>query len=165
MIRRNLTPPIGTLIPGQPPTRRAGGPRREMSDRIAFFRASALGAAGAGDGTGLPGWTLNISHGGLRAVVEERVELGEELELQIGDEPARRRGRVVWTQEEPDGTIVGIAFLERMEEPPAGVDLDASVDIAPGDLAKKLDLTEAELASVHAGLRVSGVKGPDGSPE
>jgi len=153
VIRRNLTPPIGALVPGLPPTRRAGGARREVSDRVAFFRS-----AGA---VVLPGWTLNISRGGLRAVVEERVELGEELDLQIGDEPARRRGRVVWTQEEPDGTIVGIAFLERMVEAPPGVDLDASVEIAPGDLAKKLEMTEAELASAFAG---PGAKRSGGSP-
>jgi hypothetical protein len=153
VIRRNLTPPIGIPIPGLQPTRRAGGARRNVSDRVAFFRAGP----GAAE---LAGWTLNISRGGLRAVVDERVELGEELELQIDSEPARRRGRVVWTQEEPDGTIVGVSFLERMAEAPPGVELDASVEIAPGDLATKLDLTEAELLSVMG----PPAKGPAGGP-
>lgn len=143
MIRRNLTPPIGMLVPGLPPTRRVGGARRNVSDRVAFFRLPAGTAE-------IPGWTLNISRGGLRAVVEERVELGEELDLQIASEPTRRRGRVVWTQEEPDGTIVGVSFLERMVEAPVGLDLDASVEIAPGDLARKLEMTEAELAEALA---------------
>jgi hypothetical protein len=73
------------------------------------------------------------------------VELGEELLICIAEEQLKRRGRVVWTQEEPDGTIVGISFFERMEQPPPGVELDSSTEIAPGELAKKLGMTEEEL--------------------
>ena len=51
---------------------------------------------------------------------------------------------MVWTQDEPDGTIVGISFYEPLCPPP-GIDLDASIEIAPGALAVKLGLTEAEL--------------------
>jgi hypothetical protein len=100
--RANLTPPAGTPMPGLPPTRRAGGARREVSDRVALH---------ADDGTELTGWALNISRGGVRAIVEEQIELGAVFSVVIGEDPTRRRGRVVWLQEEPDGAIVGIEFL------------------------------------------------------
>lgn len=115
--------------------RRAGGARRNVSHRVAFFRGELE----------LPGWALNLSRGGLRAIVEDRVVLGEELDVRIDEIQIQRRGRVVWTQDEPDGTIVGISFFERIEEPPPGVDLDSSIEIAPGELAKQLGMTEAEL--------------------
>ncbi|MFT3770945.1 MAG: PilZ domain-containing protein [Minicystis sp.] len=140
MNRRSLTPPVGTPSPGLP-LRRAGGARRNVSYRVSFFRDPA------GDGrspTEIPGWALNISRGGLRAIVEDRVELGEELDIDIAEEGLRHRGRIVWTQEEPDGMIVGVSFLERLTEPPAGVELDASVEFAPGALAEALEMTEAE---------------------
>jgi len=63
------------------------------------------------------GWALNVSRGGVRAILEENVELGEEYEVTIGEDgeagsPAlTRRGRVVWVQDEPDGVIVGFEFL------------------------------------------------------
>ncbi len=110
-----------------------------MSYRVAFFRGEVE----------LPGWALNLSRGGLRAVVEDRVELGEELSVHIDEIGVKRRGRVVWTQEEPDGTIVGVSFFDRIEQPPAGVELDSSLEIAPSDLARQLGMTEAEL---HAAL-------------
>ena len=59
----------------------------------------------------VPGWALNRSRGGLRAIVEEPVELGADFDVVIGDEPARR-GRVVWLQDEPDGAVVGLSFLD-----------------------------------------------------
>ena len=54
---------------------------------------------------------LNVSRGGLRAIVEDKVILGQKFEIEVGtDEPNRRSGRIVWVQEEPDGAIVGIEF-------------------------------------------------------
>lgn len=146
MIRRNLTPPVGTPLPGALAARRAGGPRRNVSYRVLFFRGT----------TELPGWALNISRGGLRAIVEERVELGEELEVCIAEEQLKRAGRVVWTQEEPDGTIVGISFFERMTQAPPGVELDSSTEISPGELAKKLGMTEEELRSAMDDIPKAG---------
>jgi len=60
------------------------------------------------------GWTLNVSRGGVRLVVENQVELGREYELWIGDEEkaVRRRGRVVWVQDEADGQIAGVQYLD-----------------------------------------------------
>lgn len=133
--RRSLTPSPGIPIPGLPPTRRAGGARHNVSYRLTFFR---------GDDE-LPGWALNISRGGLRAVIEEHVEVGDAFEIQIGDELTRRKGQVVWTQEEPDGTIVGVSFLERLTEAPAGVDLDASIEISAPELAATMGVSEERL--------------------
>lgn len=155
--RRSLTPPIGIPIPGMLPSRRAGGARRNVSYRVAFFR-TAPGAAAE-----LTGWALNISRGGLRAILEEPVGLGEELEVSIAEEGLRRRGRIVWTQEEPDGMIVGVSFLERMEDPPTGVELDASVEIAPTELAKTLELNERELAEATGGAPPGREGGGEGS--
>lgn len=155
--RRSLTPPIGTPVPGLPPTRRAGGARRNVSYRVAFFRP----ALGDGEAAEITGWALNISRGGLRAIVEDPVTLGEELEVSIADEGLRRRGQIVWTQEEPDGMIVGVAFLERIDEAPPGVELDASIEIAPGELAKHLKMDGDELAKALG--EVAAARGNDGS--
>jgi hypothetical protein len=141
VIRRNLTPPVGTLVPGLPPTRRAGGARHNVSYRVSLFRDATSSDAS----TEIPGWALNISRGGVRAIVEDLVQLGEEIEVVIEDERLRRRGRIVWTQEEPDGMVVGVEFIERLQAAPPDIELDSSVDLAPGELAKKLEVSEEEL--------------------
>jgi hypothetical protein len=55
-----------------------------------------------------------VSRGGLRVILEDRVELGAEFEITIstnGAAPsAPQSGRVVWIQEEPDGVVAGIEF-------------------------------------------------------
>jgi hypothetical protein len=92
--------------------RAQGGARREASDRVTI----RLG------GREFDGWTLNVSRGGARVVVEEQVEPGVELDVVIGDE-APRRARVVWVQDEADGQIAGFQFLDGSgsEPPPPGV--------------------------------------------
>jgi hypothetical protein len=79
----------------------------------------------SGDGQGstdgvLDGWALNVSRGGVRVILEHRVELGGEYEVtisQVGaDDTPPQMGRVVWIQDEPDGVVAGIEFLE----PPTG---------------------------------------------
>jgi hypothetical protein len=82
-----------------------------VSARVTF----ALG------GAEITGWALNVSRGGLRAIVEEPVKLGGEYAVGIGEEEARP-GLVVWIQEEPDGAIVGVSFLD-----------DPRGSIPPGD--------------------------------
>jgi hypothetical protein len=137
--RRSLTPSPGIVAPGVRPARRAGGARHEVSYRIALCR----------DGQEeLPGWALNLSRGGLRGVVEAHVEIGEVYEVVVGDELVRRPGRVVWTQEEPDGTIVGVEFLERLTDAPEGVNLDSSVEIAGPDLASQLGISQEKLEAL-----------------
>lgn len=91
---------------GLPATRRGGGgARREISSRITLVA----------DGNEYTGWALNISRGGIRVVIEERVELGQEFEIRELDpdiaEGGPFRGRVVWVQEEPDGSVVGLEFI------------------------------------------------------
>lgn len=127
--RRSLTPspeelglaPLGPPSPGEALShdgpeseahsrhaRRAGGARKEVSARVSFTQG----------GRELMGWALNQSRGGLRAILEDPVELGEVFEVVIGDEPPRH-GRIVWLQEEPDGAIVGVSFVGDSYAPPA----------------------------------------------
>lgn len=49
----------------------------------------------------------------MRAIVEEPLQSGAEYELLVGDgEPAGRKVAVVWVQDEADGQIVGLRFLD-----------------------------------------------------
>jgi hypothetical protein len=104
--RRSLTPDLGVpAADGTHPVRR-GGNRHELTERIRIVGKNLKTREG---------WALNVSRGGVRAMFEESVELGEEYEVTIGEEgaasPLTRRGRVVWVQDEPDGMIVGFEFL------------------------------------------------------
>ena len=104
--RRSLTPSLGIPAQGIPATRRGGGgARREISSRISLVS----------DGNEYNGWALNISRGGIRVVIEERVELGQEFEIRELDadiaDGGPFRGRVVWVQDEPDGSVVGMEFV------------------------------------------------------
>jgi hypothetical protein len=64
-----------------------------------------------GAGVEAEAWTLNVSRGGLRVVLEEPVTLGGEYQVIIG-EGAARPVRVVWLREEADGQIAGMQFLD-----------------------------------------------------
>ena len=81
---------------------RRGGARREVTERVTLKSE---------EGTTLEGWALNVSRGGLRAILEEKVVLGQKFDVAIGtDDEVLRASRVVWVQEEPDGVIVGLEF-------------------------------------------------------
>jgi hypothetical protein len=81
---------------------RRGGARREVTERVSLKSE---------DGATLDGWALNVSRGGVRAILEEKVVLGQKFDVAIGtDEVMLRPSRVVWVQEEPDGVIVGLEF-------------------------------------------------------
>jgi hypothetical protein len=83
--------------------RATGGARHEATERVTL----------RGPDFETHGWTLNVSRGGMRAVVEEPVKSGAEYELLIGDaEDAGRQVAVVWVQDEADGQIVGLRFLD-----------------------------------------------------
>jgi hypothetical protein len=105
LIRRNLTPPSG--IQGILAQRRGtGGARREISARLTLRSDSA----------DYDGWALNVSRGGIRVVLEGRVGLGQEIAVE-GYDPDQpdappRTARVVWVQDEPDGAVVGLQFLD-----------------------------------------------------
>jgi hypothetical protein len=45
-------------------------------------------------------------------VLEEAVELGALYQVEIGFEPEARPVRIVWAQDEADGQIVGVQFLD-----------------------------------------------------
>lgn len=88
--------------------RQGGGARREASDRIVL----------RDEGFEVEGWTLNVSRGGVRVILEAPVELGHEYAISIGDQEPARHCRVVWVQDEADGQIAGIQFLDVEGTPP-----------------------------------------------
>jgi PilZ domain len=102
--RRSLTPSAGLPVEDDVHATRRGGARHEVSSRVTLKLPS---------GTVLEGWALNVSRGGVRVILEEKVELGSEFDviLSTGEESsAPQVGRVVWVQEEPDGVVAGIEF-------------------------------------------------------
>lgn len=108
--RRSYTPSPPLAAADIHGTRRQeGGARREASERILLKR----------EGFETTGWTLNLSRGGVRVIVEETVEPGVEYQIVIGDdESPSRRARVIWVQDEADGQIAGVQFLDVEGEPP-----------------------------------------------
>ena len=132
--RRSLSPAAGSppVSPGTHAMRR-GTARREVTERVTM--------RGEG-GRVLEGWALNASRGGLRAIREEKVDLGHEFDVLVGDVDSApsRRGRIVWLQDEPDGVIVGVEYtglsgihrsadgsMESSVPPPSA---DASAEVA-----------------------------------
>jgi len=100
--RKHLTPSTGLDLTDGAHAMRRGGVRREVTERVIL----------RGDGRVYEGWALNVSRGGVRAIFEEQIVLGQEFEVTVGDSaPLVRRARVVWIQEEKDGIIVGLEFI------------------------------------------------------
>jgi PilZ domain len=83
---------------------RRGGARHEVSARVTLASSSPART--------LEGWALNMSRGGIRLILEEKVEPGAEFDVTLddGSGAAARTGRIVWVQDEPDGVICGIEF-------------------------------------------------------
>ena len=80
---RSNTPPPGALHGTR---RQEGGARREASERVVLRR----------EGVEVMGWTLNLSRGGVRIIVEDPIELDGEYDILIGDEEGSgRKGRIV----------------------------------------------------------------------
>ena len=73
------------------------------------------------------GWTLNVSRGGLRAVLfEQKVVEGKEYQLLWDEDTQARHIKVAWVREEPDGQIVGLQFLDvEGSVPPPDAESDA----------------------------------------
>ena len=123
------TPAHGMKMPSGVHAMRRGGARREVTERVSLK---------AEDGTVHDGWALNVSRGGLRAILEEKVVLGQKFDVAIGtDDVILRPSRVVWVQEEPDGVIVGLEFTSlsgtQKSAPPPPMDGAAADEaIAPG---------------------------------
>jgi hypothetical protein len=111
--RRSLTPSTGTPHAQA----RRGGARQTASDRVTF-RSETGGVR--------EGWALNVSRGGIRAILDDdtgKVELGEEYAITVGaGDPGSaqaRKGRIVWLQEEPDGFVVGVEYVNPSGTHPA----------------------------------------------
>ena len=91
-----------TKTPNPPSQRRqTGGARHEASERV-VIRANSLETSG---------WTLNVSRGGIRAVVEDPLDPETEYEVSVGS-GSPRRARIAWSRQESDGQIVGLRFLD-----------------------------------------------------
>lgn len=102
MTKKSLTPAQGMQAPSGVHAMRRGGTRREVTERVTLKSE---------EGQTLEGWALNVSRGGVRAILEEKIVLGQKFDVAIGsDEAILRPSRVVWVQEEPDGVIVGLEF-------------------------------------------------------
>ena len=102
---------------------RRNGVRREVSERVTFKHD---------DGKVLEGWALNVSRGGLRAILEEKVVLGQKFDVTVGTEEVLvRPARIVWVQEEPDGVIVGLEFTGL-----SGTQKSSEVPAPPGESSK-----------------------------
>ena len=84
--------------------RLVGGARREASERVVI----------RGKDFETQGWTLNVSRGGLRVVVEEALQQGAEYEVVVGDSDndAARAASVVWVKDAADGQIVGLQYMD-----------------------------------------------------
>jgi hypothetical protein len=97
--------------------RSVGGPRREASERVVL----------KAPGREFDGWTLNVSRGGLRIILEGAVSVGDEFAALVGpsEEGSPRPARVVWVRNESDGQIVGLKYLDSSEGPPAPSDSPA----------------------------------------
>jgi hypothetical protein len=97
-------------MPAWTPRRSVGGARREATERVSV----------KGEGFETSGWTLNISRGGVRAILENALTPGVTYEITVGD-AAPRKAELVWSQDQQDGQIVGLKFS----------DVDASVPPEP----------------------------------
>ncbi len=84
--------------------RLVGGARREASERVVIRKK----------GFETQGWTLNVSRGGLRVVVEDGLQQGAEYEVVVGDSDndAARTASVVWVKDAADGQIVGLQYVD-----------------------------------------------------
>src|SRR5262245_44234380 len=78
---------------GDPHARRESGARMQVSEPLVLF---------AGDDE-IHGWTLNISRGGLRAIVDQPLIAGDRYEVVVGEKGHPRAGRVVWVKPDKGG--------------------------------------------------------------
>ena len=92
--------------------RNQGGARSELTERVTL-RAAGYSSSG---------WTLYVSRGGLRAIVEDHLRADLDYEVLFGEETSGRLARVVWTLDEEDGQIVGMKYLDTESLPPFDVD-------------------------------------------
>ncbi|MEZ4374222.1 MAG: PilZ domain-containing protein [Polyangiaceae bacterium] len=103
MVRGNVSDPNDADSGTHKARRSSGGARREASERVLLRRGNEE----------ITGWTLNVSRGGVRIIVEDPLTEGDEVEVQVGDEgEPSHPARVVWIKEQADGQIVGVQYLD-----------------------------------------------------
>ncbi|MEZ4446757.1 MAG: PilZ domain-containing protein [Polyangiaceae bacterium] len=102
------------LPDAEPKARRVHGVRTPVSEAVVFRNEERE----------VEGWSLNMSRGGLRAILDEMVSVGDEFDVTVGEDAEPRLGRIVWVRQEKGGAIVGLAFLdaEGSVPPPPGTD-------------------------------------------
>lgn len=99
-------PPTARKVEKLPVQHRRASPRRALSARLSLHLPHGE----------LAGWTLNVSDGGLRAIVEDAVvDTRMDVTLEVREDSCswRRRASVVWVRREPGGCVIGLAFAER----------------------------------------------------
>ncbi|MBN2197561.1 MAG: PilZ domain-containing protein [Polyangiaceae bacterium] len=83
--------------------RHVGGARRATSERVTLCREEAE----------VEGWSLNVSRGGLRVVIEGQLNEGDLVDVQAGDaNTPSRPARIAWVKSAPGGQVVGLQFLD-----------------------------------------------------
>jgi hypothetical protein len=82
--------------------RASGGPRHAASEQVTLRRDERV----------VQGWTLNVSRGGARLVVEDPVAVGDNWDLVTDGADKPRAIRVVWVRDEAGGQIIGVQYLD-----------------------------------------------------
>ena len=104
-LAETVRPPVMSMRAAPGEEHRRASPRRMLSARMSL-RTEAMAHYG---------WTLNVSDGGLRVLVEDSViEHGSETTVEVREDACswQRKARVVWVQREPGGCIAGLQFLQ-----------------------------------------------------
>lgn len=105
-------PRLRVTTPPPPPSSPPGALRRNGGGRVAFDRRAVI----VSGGRSFDAWSMNVSRGGLRVIMEDEVASGDEVEVVVGDpgEPDhfRKASRVAWVQPEQGGFIVGLEFKD-----------------------------------------------------
>ncbi|MGC4063237.1 MAG: PilZ domain-containing protein [Polyangiaceae bacterium] len=103
MTDSNSRPPIPPPPSSVHAQRRAsGGPRHAASEQVTLRSGERV----------IQGWTLNVSRGGARLIVEDPVAIGDNWELRTEGSDQARPIRVVWVRDEAGGQIIGVQYLD-----------------------------------------------------
>ncbi len=102
-------PSIARLMPKGPADEQTHHGARRRSARYSVD--GEVSVSGPVEATGI---LFNISAGGLRIAIDQKVERGDRLDLSVRfneTKTTHERGEVVWIREQPDGYVVGLRFV------------------------------------------------------
>ncbi len=110
-------PPARVTSHPPPSSSPPGALRRNGGGRVAFDRRAVI----VHGGRSLDAWSMNVSRGGLRVIMEDEVAPGDEVDVVVG-EPGEldyfcKAARVAWVQPEQGGFIVGLEFKDNGSAP------------------------------------------------